>query len=58
MADPGISRGGGVNPKDGGAKLIFDQFSQNLHENKIIWTERGRVPGVPLGSANGIATLL
>ena len=38
-------------PGGGGgcANLLFCQnFCRKLHENEITWTERGRVPGVPL----------
>ena len=33
--------------------LFFSTFCQKLHENEIIWTPGGGVPGAPLGSANG-----
>ena len=40
VSDPGFSRGGGANPKGGGANLLFGQ----LHENEeILGQGRGRV---------------
>ena len=52
MADPGFSRGGGANPKGGGANLLFGQFSP-----KTAWKWRNFGPGgrvhAPLRSATG-----
>ena len=38
VADAGFPRGGIANHKDGALTYYFDQFSQKLHENDIIWT--------------------
>ena len=52
VADPGFSPGGGANSQK---CYYFSIFCQKLHENERIWTPGGaRVPGAPLGSANGI----
>ena len=53
MTDPrflgepeGAGGGGAPTPKVRVKKtVIWPIFSRNLHENKISWTERGRVPG-------------
>ena len=51
MADPGFPPGGCANSKN---CYYFSNFCQKLHENERIWIPRGaRVPGAPLGSANG-----
>ena len=50
MADPGFPRGGGTNPKGGGARTYYlANFSQKLHENEEI-LGRGARPS-PLRSA-------
>ena len=42
VADPGFPRGGGANPKGGGAPTYYlANFSQKLHENKEILVQRG-----------------
>ena len=38
VADPGFSRGGGVNPPGGREHA---KFSRKLHEIERIWTPRG-----------------
>ena len=47
---------GGTNPWGGGGhKLLFDQFSRKLHENKF-WPSGARVPGAPFPiSTNGFS---
>ena len=51
VADPGFSRGGGVNPPGGREHA---KFSRKLHEIERIWTPRGGVrPSRPPRSANG-----
>ena len=56
VADAGISKGGCANSQN---CYYFSKFCQKLHENERIWTPgRGaRVPGAPLGSANGVFEL-
>ena len=52
VADPGFSRGGGVNPPGGREHA---KFSRKLHEIERIWTPRGGgacVPHAPPRSAN------
>ena len=52
VADPGFSPGGCANSQN---CYYFSIFCWKLHENERIWTPRGaRVPGAPLGSANGV----
>ena len=42
MADPGFPRGGGTNPKGGGAPTYYlANFSRKLHENEEILDQRG-----------------
>ena len=47
VADPGFLRGGGTNPRGGGAPTYdFAKFSKKMHEIERIWT-RGH-PSPPL----------
>ena len=41
MADPGFPRGGGTNPKGGGATYNLANFSRKLQENEEILGQRG-----------------
>ena len=42
VADPGFPRGGGANPKGGGAKLLFGQFfRENCMKMKKFWARGG-----------------
>ena len=53
VADPGFFPGGRANSQN---CYYFSNFCRKLHENEKIWTGGGlvaRVPGAPLGSANG-----
>ena len=56
---PSVSSGGSrIFPRGGTNSqncYYFSHFCRKLHENERIWTPRGgaRVPGAPLGSANG-----
>ena len=48
MADPGFPRGGGANPRGGAPTYYLVIFSQKLHENEEILSQRGaRVPRAP-----------
>ena len=50
VADPGFPRGGGANPKGGGAPTYYlANFSWKLHENEEILGQRGgaRIPRAP-----------
>ena len=52
VAAPGFSPGGGANSQK---CYYFSIFCRKLYENERIWTPGGaRVPGAPLGSANGM----
>ena len=61
VADPGFSRGGGVNSKGGREKLLFGQFfSQKLHEIERIseWQHVSLAPPPTLRCANEMYLLI
>ena len=56
VADPGFSPGGAPTPK---IAIIFHIFAENCMKMKEFGPPGGaRVPGAPLGSANGIRYML
>ena len=49
VADPGFSWGGGGNPKNGCANLLFCKFfAENCMKMKELGPQGARVPGAPL----------
>ena len=53
VADPGLPRGGGANPKGGRQPIIWSIFPENCMKMKKFWARGGRASLAPPGSATG-----
>ena len=53
MADPEFPEGGRQPQMRVCQPIIWQHFSEKLHEKENIWIEGARVPSAPLGSATG-----